>query len=108
MERKKLFKLTKKTLKIVWKILIWLLFIMNEFILSIWKFTVACFGMISKVIKEIQESSKDKCPRCDSTNLNYVEPSFWQKAKSAGIAPWGKPAKTLNVCRDCGFSWEDR
>lgn len=51
---------------------------------------------------------KKKCPKCDSTSLNFVKPTFWQKYMAAGLSPWGEKPKTLNVCRDCGFSWEDR
>jgi transposase-like protein len=51
---------------------------------------------------------KKQCPRCDSYEIKEVKPTFWQKVMSAGVAPWGKPPKTLNVCRSCGFSWEDR
>lgn len=55
---------------------------------------------------------KKKCPRCDSTNLNKVKPSLWRKWQDASLQLWTlgirKPSKTLNVCKDCGFSWEDR
>lgn len=58
---------------------------------------------------------KKKCPKCDSTNLNKVKPSLWRKWQEASTKvvffPFSlmrKEAKTLNVCRDCGFSWEDR
>lgn len=54
---------------------------------------------------------KKKCPRCDSTNLNKVKPGFWAKHSFASIALFtgaGKQPKNLNVCRNCGFSWEDR
>ena len=58
---------------------------------------------------------KPKCPKCDSKNLNKVKPSFLSKAASGSavmlfpvLALFKKPPKPLNVCRDCGFSWEDR
>lgn len=54
---------------------------------------------------------KKKCPKCDSTNLNKVKPGFWSKYMAASTMLWlgaGKQPKTLNVCRDCSFSWEDR
>lgn len=55
---------------------------------------------------------KKKCPKCDSTNLNKVKPSLWTKFWDLQWQAWTfgirKPSKTLNVCRDCGFSWEDR
>lgn len=66
------------------------------------------YGISQSPIKSMFQPKLKQCPKCDSTNLNYVKPTFWQKAKSVGVAPWGKPVKTLNVCRDCGFSWEDR
>lgn len=48
-----------------------------------------------------------KCPKCDSKNLNVVKPGF--TAKSAQLWTMGlRKAVNLNVCRDCGFSWEDR
>jgi hypothetical protein len=51
---------------------------------------------------------KKKCPKCDSTNLNYVKPSSSTRARDAWGFPFRKPTPTLVVCRDCGFSWEDR
>ncbi len=57
-----------------------------------------------------------KCPRCNSTNLNVVKPSSNSKALPGSMfllfGPLGlagaKIPKNLNVCRECGFSWEDR
>jgi ribosomal protein L40E len=56
-----------------------------------------------------------KCPKCDSKNLNKVKPSLSKRAKRGSmfllvgpLALMMKEPKTLNVCRDCGFSWEDR
>lgn len=57
------------------------------------------------------ELFKKKCPKCDSENLNKVKPGLWSKYMAASTILWfgaGKQPKTLNVCRDCGFSWEDR
>lgn len=51
---------------------------------------------------------KKQCPKCDSKNIKEVKPTWWRKTMAAGVAPWGHQPKTLNVCRDCGFSWEDR
>lgn len=55
---------------------------------------------------------KKKCPKCDSTNLKQVKVSGWKhdaemtlQAFTLGLR---KPTPPLNVCRDCGFSWEDR
>lgn len=62
--------------------------------------------------KKYREKYGPKCPRCDSPNLNKVKPSLWRKFMDSqyqtltfGIR---KPSKTLNICRDCGFDWEDR
>lgn len=52
-----------------------------------------------------------KCPKCDSKNLNVVKPGFLKHLMQQNVAiyhPGLQPSKTLNVCRDCGFSWEDR
>jgi len=56
-----------------------------------------------------------KCPRCDSKKLKMVKPSLMKRAFPGSafllFGPIGllaKQPKTLNVCRDCGFSWEDR
>jgi hypothetical protein len=56
-------------------------------------------------------SKKKKCLRCESKNINVDKPTGWQNfnnlTKRAAM-PWVKELKNLNVCRDCGFSWEDR
>lgn len=57
---------------------------------------------------KLAESGKRKCPRCNSTNLNAVKPSLWRRAEAAALLNLGGKPKTLNVCRDCSFSWEDR
>lgn len=49
-----------------------------------------------------------KCPKCDSKNLKILKPSDTQKAMDAWGWPFKQQRKNLNVCRDCGFSWEDR
>lgn len=66
-------------------------------------------------LKQITNPFGKKCPKCDSKNLNKVKPSLMQKALPGSafllFGPIGllaKQPKTLNVCRDCGFSWEDR
>lgn len=51
---------------------------------------------------------KTKCPRCGKKNINKVKPSLWRKAEAAAMFNIGGKPKTLNVCKDCGFSWEDR
>ena len=67
------------------------------------------------ILKIISRSKAKQCPRCDSTNLKMVKPGLMQKAtKGSAFLLFGafalgmKEPKNLNVCRDCGFSWEDR
>lgn len=51
------------------------------------------------------------CPKCDSKKIKKVKPGLWSKYMAASTMLWagaGKQPKTLNVCRGCGFSWEDR
>ena len=62
-----------------------------------------------------------KCPRCDGVKINRVKAN----AISGGLRGIGRAglaiafpitiffgrqqkSKPLNVCKDCGFSWEDR
>jgi len=57
------------------------------------------------------QHSNKKCPKCDSKNLNVVKPGFFKHLMQENVAinvPGAKISKPLNVCRDCGFSWEDR
>jgi len=53
-----------------------------------------------------------KCPKCDSKNIKTLKPSFTKKWGEASVHAFtfglGKITPNLNVCRDCGFSWEDR
>lgn len=53
-----------------------------------------------------------KCPRCDGRNINVVKPSLFKKwtEGSTHLFTLGlsRMSRNLNVCRDCGFSWEDR
>lgn len=59
----------------------------------------------------VAQYSKKQCPKCDSENLNTVKPGFFKHLMQENIAinvPGAKISKPLNVCRDCGFSWEDR
>lgn len=55
-----------------------------------------------------------KCPRCDSTDLNQVKPGMGNAVADIGrlafplLLLFHKKPKTLNVCKKCGFSWEDR
>ena len=58
---------------------------------------------------------KNKCPKCNSKNLNKVKASLMKKAQKGSLflllgplALLTKSPKDLNVCKDCGFSWEDR
>lgn len=61
--------------------------------------------------------SKKKCLKCNSKNINVVKESFGADFKRSltnvampirFLTGAGKKPKNLNVCRDCGFSWEDR
>lgn len=56
-----------------------------------------------------------KCPRCGSKNIGKVEESFGKKLSrfAFNCIFWigflfNRGQKPLNVCRDCGFSWESR
>lgn len=52
-----------------------------------------------------------KCPKCGSGSINKVKSSIGQKMHRVLMGPYAmftKAPKTLNVCKDCGFSWEDR
>ncbi len=56
--------------------------------------------------------SKVKCPKCDSKNLKVLKPSLFQRAYETQlpgvVGGYRKRTRNLNVCRDCGFSWENR
>jgi len=53
-----------------------------------------------------------KCPKCNSRKIKVLKPSLYKKWTEASIHAFtlglGKLTPNLNVCRDCGFSWEDR
>lgn len=58
-----------------------------------------------------------KCLKCDSKNVKTQKESFLADFKRSlfnvmlpirFFTGHGKKPKPLNVCRDCGFSWEDR
>lgn len=56
-----------------------------------------------------------KCPRCDSTNLNTVKVNpikDFGRLSLGVMSPitlfFNKPKRPLKVCKQCGFSWEDR
>ena len=52
---------------------------------------------------------KKKCPKCDGENLNAVKAEkSLRRLLFPSIQELWFPKKPLNVCRDCGFSWEDR
>ncbi len=55
---------------------------------------------------------KKKCPKCDSSNLKTLKPGMIKHSQEAWLHFFtlgiSKITKPLNVCRDCGFSWEDR
>lgn len=54
--------------------------------------------------------SKKKCPKCDSKNLNVVKKKNWMTSALRGqyFHELFNRSRDLNVCRDCGFSWEER
>lgn len=84
-----------------------------EFMNIIFRLTIAglIFFIIYKLFSPIFKPAIKQCPRCGSKNLNVVKPDLLSKSRFAGIAMFtgaGKEPKNLNVCRDCGFSWEDR
>lgn len=67
---------------------------------------------INDYLQKAALASKKKCPKCDSINLKTLKVSGWKhdqemvmQSLTLGIR---KPTQPLNVCRDCGFSWEDR
>lgn len=58
-----------------------------------------------------------KCLKCGSTKINTLKESFMNDLQRSMLnvafpirffLPAGKKPKSLNVCKDCGFSWEDR
>jgi hypothetical protein len=76
---------------------------------------MAAQGLNNQEPKPVKFSWGKKCPKCDGQNLNKVKPSLMKKAtRGSAFLLFGplalamKDPKTLNVCRDCGFSWEDR
>lgn len=50
------------------------------------------------------------CPKCDSKNINVVKAKSWLTSALRGryFHELFNRSKDLNVCRDCGFSWENR
>jgi hypothetical protein len=73
------------------------------------------FKILIRLIDKLWISTKKQCPKCDSREVKQVKPSSMQKALPGSLfflfGPIGllaKQSKTLNVCRVCGFSWEDR
>lgn len=55
---------------------------------------------------------KVQCPKCDSFKIKTVKSSWWKRQQEASLQllTFGirKPTSPLNVCRSCGFSWENR
>lgn len=70
--------------------------------------TVALFVIAAIVFGLVKVLDRPKkCPKCDSQNLKVIKPGF--RANSMQLWTMGlRKAVNLNVCRDCGFSWEDR
>lgn len=77
------------------------------------------FNLIKRFFKWYINYSRDyyaiKCPKCGSKNINTVKESsgnafkrnFWTAMFLIRLLWVRKPAN-LHVCKDCGFSWEDR
>ena len=58
---------------------------------------------------------KKECPACGGKNINSVKPSMMKQAQKGSaflllgpLALLMKSPKTLYVCQDCKFSWEER
>lgn len=49
-----------------------------------------------------------KCPLCKSKEISEVKPSTYRKMQDQFFIAFRKATKTLNICRDCKFQWEDR
>ena len=58
-----------------------------------------------------------KCPKCDSKEIKTMKESLLNDTKRSALnvvlpirflTGAGKKPKPLNVCKSCGFSWEDR
>ena len=58
-----------------------------------------------------------KCLKCGSSKINVLKEGFMNDLKRSMLnvafpirffLASGKKPKNLNVCKDCGFSWEDR
>ncbi|MCX6727018.1 MAG: hypothetical protein NTY75_04425 [Candidatus Shapirobacteria bacterium] len=74
--------------------------------------------LVNNKSKESVESKRStkiffgkKCPKCDSRNVKTVKAGFMKHLMQQNVAIWvpgAKISKPLNVCRNCGFSWEDR
>lgn len=69
----------------------------------------------TSLLKKAANLSKKQCPKCDSFNIKTVKPSLMKQAFPGSafllFGPIGLLAKkpeSLNVCRDCSFSWTDR
>lgn len=54
------------------------------------------------------KKKKKKCLACDSENINELKPSKYRQMQDQFNLTFRKATKTLNVCKDCKFSWEDR
>lgn len=55
---------------------------------------------------------KKQCPKCDSYEIKTLKTGWWKRQQELSLQFWTmgmrKPTQPLNVCRKCGFSWEDR
>lgn len=58
-----------------------------------------------------------RCPKCGENKVNAVKESFLADLRRSTfnvmfpirlLTSSGRKPKNLNVCKSCGFSWEDR
>ncbi len=54
--------------------------------------------------------SQKRCPKCDSKDINIVKKKNWMTSALRGqyFQELFNRSKDLYVCRNCGFSWEER
>lgn len=99
----------------VGKIIAFFLFVYVYLPFRIIKFFFKLIFLPLTILLSPLRPKKKRCPKCDSNEIKEVKPTSSQKALPGSLALLIGPvgllaprAKTLNVCRSCGFSWEDR
>lgn len=66
---------------------------------------------VQRLQREQYHKHGKPCPRCNKKNINVIAPSLWKKgSRQLALGPLAliNQPKTLYVCQDCGFSWEER